>query len=54
MREGAPNPEEIRGPREWRGLMGVGERDILVEIGDKGRRCEMWNSQRVDQEGNKV
>ena len=51
VREDAPNPHETGGPRKWRGLMGGGlGRYILLE--KVGRRYGIWNSQRVDQEGN--
>jgi hypothetical protein len=35
------------------GEVGVGGEDILTEMGD-GERYGTWNSQRVDQEGDKI
>jgi hypothetical protein len=42
VREDAPNPQETRDPREFRGLVGwgLGAGDILMETGDKE---EVWN-----------
>jgi hypothetical protein len=45
FRDGAPNPKETRGPREFRGGMWGG--DIHMEMG-LGRRYGIWNSQTVD------
>jgi hypothetical protein len=46
------NLKRLEEPREFRNLVGweVGGRDILVETG-VGRKYGMWNSQRVDREG---
>jgi hypothetical protein len=50
IRADAPNPQETRVPREYRGRVGLGGvegGDILMETGG-GRRYGMWNSWRVD------
>ena len=58
VREDASNPQETGDPREFRGLV-----EWRVREGDVGafswiqglrRRYGTWNSQRVDQEGNKI
>jgi hypothetical protein len=36
------------------GRVGVGSGDLLLETGDGGKRCGMWNSWRMDWEGDKV
>ena len=53
VREDTPNLQETGGHREWGCLVRWGEvgRDTLEEIGGKHK---MWNSQRVDQEGDKI
>ena len=48
VREDAPNSQETGGSREWGGLVGWEDRDILLEMEE--RRYGMWNSQRADQE----
>jgi hypothetical protein len=53
VREDAPNPQETGGPREFRGLGFEMCGDILLGTG-WGRKYEMWNSRRVDLEGNKI
>jgi hypothetical protein len=40
VREDAPNPQVTGGAREFRGLLGGGCMDILVEIGG---REELWD-----------
>jgi len=54
VREDAPNPQETEGPRKFRGLAGWVE--WWHPSGDKelGRRYGMWNSWKVDREGNKI
>jgi hypothetical protein len=52
VREDAPSPQETGSPREFRGLVGAEEISLWRQ---GGRRIyEMWKSQRVDQEGNKI
>jgi hypothetical protein len=55
VREDAPNPQETGGPREFRGLVWWewGLRTFSWRQG-MGRKYGMWDSQRVDQEGNKI
>ena len=53
VREDAPNPEETGGPTEFRGLVGWGS-GVEHPLGDTGSRHGMWNSQRVDQDGDKA
>jgi hypothetical protein len=60
IRENAPYPQETEGPREWGSLVEWEGGDILVEMGEGvGRvvvegRYGMWDSQRVDWEGDKI
>jgi hypothetical protein len=55
LKEDSPNLQEPEGPREFRGLVGWGL-GVGTSLGRQGtwRRYGMWNSQRVDQDGNKV
>jgi hypothetical protein len=54
IREDAPNLQENKGPKKFRGGVGWGGGGkILVETG-AGRRYGMWNSQGVDEKGNKI
>ena len=46
FRDDTPNPQETVGPRMYRGR--VGGRASMWRQGGVGRRCGMWNSQRVD------
>jgi hypothetical protein len=41
FRDDAPNPQEIVGPREFRGQVGVGDGGIHVEMGLGGE--EVWD-----------
>ena len=50
-----PTPGEIGGSRMFRGLVRWGGRRGHP-YGDRevGRKCGRWNTQRIDQEGNKI
>ena len=51
LREDAPNPRETWSPREWGDMEGDGE---LGHPRRDRRRRGMWNSWRVDWEGDKI
>ena len=47
FRSDAPNPQEIGGPRVFRGQVQWGWGHPCGDGGGVGRRCGMWSSQRV-------
>ena len=51
FRDDAPNTQETGGPREFRGQVWWGVRASKWRLGEVGRRCGMWSSQRLDGEG---
>ena len=53
VREDTPNPPEIKGPREFRGLVGR-HWGHPCGVREAERRYWMWNSCRVDWVGNQI
>jgi hypothetical protein len=47
FRDDAPNPQETRSLREFRGQVGWGLGSSTWRWGGMGRRYEMWSSQRL-------
>ena len=52
FRDDAPNPQETGCLRKFKGQVGWGLGTSTWRQGGVGRRCGMWNSRRVDREGN--
>ena len=53
FKDDAPNPQKTRGPREFRGQVGLHWGHPCRDRG-VGRKYGMWNSQRVDRRVDKI